>query len=276
MNEKPSKKVTIDLFEPIHSESIPETVAKQIEDLILNGILREGARLPAERELANKLEISRQKVREALDILRSRELISSERTETAVIARLTKDAMSPALIDLFLRRPEAIYDHLEFRRVQECFAARLAALRATDEDKQALKDIIAEMIKAHEDQDDDLEAELDTQFHAAVVDASHNRHLIHTMTSLYEMNQKGLKLNRKNVSNLRETASKFLQQHRAICEAICADQPEEAAAAAELHIDYVRWSITDAEANRERRLNAQKRILARQVFVPSSTMKKDS
>ncbi|HBR98702.1 MAG TPA: GntR family transcriptional regulator [Gammaproteobacteria bacterium] len=273
MRGESSQKLPVTLFESIENQSVPDAIVWQVEDLILNGILKEGGRLPPERDMADRLRVSRPKLREALDTLRSRELLSAGPGECTVVSRLTKHAMSPALIDLYLRHPKALDDHLEFRRVQESFAARLAAVRATETDRQALTDIVAEMVKAHDHQDDDLETELDLHFHAAVVDASHNRHLIHTMASLYELNRKGLTLNRQNLINRREVAKKLLQQHEAICAAICAGQADEAAAAAEDHIDFVRWSIREAEENRERRINANKRSLARQVFVPASSKK---
>ncbi|WP_428623303.1 FadR/GntR family transcriptional regulator [Sedimenticola sp.] len=268
MVKKIQKKTPIALFESIHNESIPEAIVWQFEELILNGILKEGARLPSERHLAEQLQVSRPKLREALTVLKERGLICSGPSESAEIARLTKNALSPALIDLYLRHPKAIDDHLEYRRVQESFAARLAALRATDEDRQALTSIIDEMVKANENNDSDIETELDICFHLAVVDASHNRHLIHTMASLYELNRKGLALNRKYLSNVHEVAKKLLQQHQAICTEICAGRPEEASAAAETHIDFVRWSMKEAQDNLERSHNAKKRSMARQSFSP--------
>ncbi|MAC47613.1 MAG: GntR family transcriptional regulator [Oceanospirillum sp.] len=269
MNTKAPGKMPIALFEPIHNESIPDSIVWQFEELILNGILKEGVRLPSERVLAEQLQVSRPKLREALTELKERGLICAGPAESAEIARLTKNAMSPALIDLYLRHPKAIDDHLEFRRVQESLAARLAATRATDEDRQALTNIVEEMEKANDNKDSDLETELDICFHLAVVDASHNRHLIHTMSSLYELNRKGLALNRQHLSNVQEVSKKLLQQHQQICTEICAGRADEAAAAAEAHIDFVRWSMKEAQDNQERRANAKKRSLARQVFIPS-------
>ncbi len=64
-------------FEPVHSEKLALAVVRQIELLILRGILRPGERLPSERELSDRLEVSRPSLREALAELQARGLVVS-------------------------------------------------------------------------------------------------------------------------------------------------------------------------------------------------------
>ncbi len=54
------------VFEPVDHTSVAESIVVQIETLILNGILRDGGRLPSERDLADQMGVSRPKLREAL------------------------------------------------------------------------------------------------------------------------------------------------------------------------------------------------------------------
>ena len=56
-------------FEPVGHESVADAATAQIEDLIASGVLRQGAKLPAERELADMLGISRPKLRYAWQTL---------------------------------------------------------------------------------------------------------------------------------------------------------------------------------------------------------------
>ncbi len=233
----------------------------QIEQLILNGVLREGAKLPGERELAEQFAISRPKVREALQKLEERDLVHISHGDGAYIAQLGAAAMSPALIDLYSRHPSAIYDQLEYRREQECFAARLAATRSTRTDRAAIQDILSAMEKAHEDGDHKRGAQLDADFHNTVVNASHNRILIHMMSSLYELNRSGVFFNRSEILNISEVSGFLLTQHRAIGEAICNGQPDKAVQAAAAHIAYVKRSTQEALAEREREIIAEKRKL---------------
>jgi len=58
-------------FEKVQSEKLASAVVRQIELLILRGILRPGERLPAERELAERMGVSRPSLREALGTLRT-------------------------------------------------------------------------------------------------------------------------------------------------------------------------------------------------------------
>jgi len=254
-------KVPSKYFEPVANESVSDSAVMQIESLILNGVLREGAKLPSERELAEQFGISRPKVREALQKLEERGLLAITHGDGAYIARLGAAAMSPALVELYKRHPSAIYDHLEYRREQESFAARLAATRSTKVDREAITDILNAMTRAHDAGDHKLGAELDSNFHAAVVNASHNRILIHMMSSLYELNRSGVFFSRREILNIEEVSKFLLAQHRAIGEAICSGQADKAAQAAGAHIDYVKLSTREALAERERELVSEKRRL---------------
>ncbi len=252
-------KVSSDLFDPIQHESVSNSVVAQIESLVLSGVLKEATKLPGERELAEKFAVSRPKVRQALQILEERNLISIVAGDGAYISRLGAAAMSPALIDLYRRHPSAIFDQLEYRREQECFAARLAATRGTETDRKTIGAIMEEMTVAHEQADHERGAELDAALHSAIVDASHNRTLIHMMASLYELNRSAVFFNRRELMNIDEVSELLLKQHRDLGEAVCSGNAEDAVAAAAAHIDYVRVSTREALAERERELMAGKR-----------------
>ena len=245
----------------IQHDTVSNSVVMQIEDFILNGVLKENAKLPSERELAEQFVVSRPKVREALQLLESRELVKIVAGDGAYIARLGDAAMSPALVDLYRRHPSAVYDHLEYRSEQECFAARLAATRGTSTDRRRITELIEKMAVAHDDENHDLGAALDSAFHNAIVNASHNRILIHMMSSLYELNRSGVFFNRREILNISEVSGMLLDQHHAIGEAVCSGNAGEAVKAAAAHIDFVRRSTDEALAERERELIASKRAI---------------
>ncbi|MEP3232922.1 MAG: FadR/GntR family transcriptional regulator [Hyphomicrobiales bacterium] len=254
-------KVPADLFNPVEHKSISSSVVQQIETYILNGILKEGSKLPGEREMAEQFAVSRPKVREALQVLEERELIKIAVGDGAYIAQLGAAVMSPALIDLYRRHPSAIYDQLEYRREQEGFAARLAATRGTAADRNLITNIMEEMEIAHNEANHQRGAELDANFHNAIVNASHNRILIHMMDSLYELNRSGVFFNRHEILNISEVSDILLRQHKAIGEAVCSGNAEEAVKASGTHIDYVLISTREALDFREREKIAEKRKL---------------
>ncbi len=67
------------MFQPVDHQKTANAVVEQIEDLILKGVLQSGDRLPAERDLADQMNVSRPVLRDALKTLEDRELISSRR-----------------------------------------------------------------------------------------------------------------------------------------------------------------------------------------------------
>ena len=64
-------------FEKITAGKLSQAVTHQIEELILRGILRPGERLPSERELAERMGVSRPSLREAIADLQEKGLLSS-------------------------------------------------------------------------------------------------------------------------------------------------------------------------------------------------------
>lgn len=61
-------------FQPVTPEKLSTSVTRQVEKLILQGILRPGERLPSERELAERLNVSRPSLRESIADLSERGL----------------------------------------------------------------------------------------------------------------------------------------------------------------------------------------------------------
>jgi len=247
------------LFDQISHDSIADAVAAQIEGFIVAGVLKSGQKLPSERELAQQTGVSRPKIRAAIQTLENRGLLVVKHGEGTFVASLTGTALSPAMIDLFARRPEAFTDYLEFRREVEGFAAFTAAQRATPEDMAIIGKILDEMADVSVADDAARDLKLDVQFHGAIVDATHNAMLVHTMASIYELLARGVFLGR-NIEYL-DTARRgvLLDQHRAIGAAILRRDAQGAAMAAEDHINFVERSYREAN-NLERRTNmARKR-----------------
>ncbi|MEM7463505.1 MAG: FadR/GntR family transcriptional regulator [Pseudomonadota bacterium] len=252
------------LFEPIGHESVADSVVAQIEDMISAGILKEGRRLPSERELAEVLNVSRPKLREALQKLEENGLVVTRHGEGTFIAPLTGKAMLPALLSLYGRHEPAFFDYLEYRREQEKFAARLAATRATKADKKRLQTILDEMQHAWENDDTDASRDADFRLHSAIVDASQNATLIHMMTSIYDLTQQSVFYNRDYLKTIDGTGEKLLQQHLELGQAILDGDADRAEKAAQDHMDFVEQSFrTGIEQKRRETLAEKRSILAK-------------
>ncbi len=247
------------IFEPVAHDSVADAVIHQIETMIVNGILKEGTRLPSEREMSDLLEVSRPKLREALKHLEECGLLQVRHGEGSFVAKLTGTAMTPAFLDLYARHPVAFYDYLEYRREQEGFAARLAAGRATETDKDIIRQILDQMDKAHEAGDVEGEKQADIRFHTAIVDASNNSTLIHMMASIYDLTRRGVFYNRSYLRSIDKAGDRLLEQHHEIANAIFDGDPEAAESAARRHIDFVEMSFRASEQRELRERAAKKR-----------------
>ncbi|MDJ0859550.1 MAG: FadR/GntR family transcriptional regulator [Dinoroseobacter sp.] len=247
------------VFDPIDHDSVADAVVEKIEDLIVNRVLRQGAKLPAERDLAEMLSVSRPKLREALKRLEDEGLIEVVKGEGSFVAKLTNEAMSPALLDLFSRHGDAFFEYLEYRREQEAFAARLAADRHTEFDAEAIRAEVKVMEEAQATNDLKAGMQADIRFHSAIVDAAHNTMLNHMMTSIYDLTRKGVFYNREYLRAIDGTGEALLSQHKEIARAILGRDPDEAEKAARDHIDFVEASFRKGMDQARRETLSRKR-----------------
>jgi GntR family transcriptional regulator, transcriptional repressor for pyruvate dehydrogenase complex len=232
-------------FSKVQAEKLSQTVVRQIEALILQGILRPGERLPAERELSDRLGVSRPSLRDAVADLQTRGLLTSRPNAGIFVADVLGSAFSPALVQLFATHDDAVFDYLDFRRDMEGLAAERAARLASDTDLKVVNTIFQKMEAAHQKRDPSDEAALDAQFHMAIIEASHNIVMLHMMRSMFDLLREGVFYNRQVMFKQRTTREALLDQHRAINTALQARDPQAARAAVQAHLDYVEVALTD-------------------------------
>lgn len=232
-------------FQKVQPEKLSQGIIRQIELLILRGILRPGERLPSERELSERMDVSRPSLREALADLQDRGLLTTRPNAGVYVADVMGSAFAPALVDLFSRHDEAVFDYIAFRRDLEALAAERAARLASDTDLQVIATIFTRMEAAHQKRDPSDEAALDAQFHMAIIEASHNTVMLHMMRSMFDLLRQGVFYNRQMMFKVRTTREALLDQHRAINAAIQARDPAAARAAVEAHLGFVETALIE-------------------------------
>ena len=246
-------------FKKVSAEKLSQAVTHQIEELILRGILRPGERLPAERELSERLGVSRPSLREAIAELQDKGLLTSKAGAGIYVADVLGNAFSPALVRLFSSHDEAVFDYVSFRRDMEGLAAERAAKFGSDTDLKVIQTIFDKMEIAHNRRDPSDEARLDADFHLSIIEASHNVIMLHMMRSMYELLREGVFYNRQMMFKQRATRDGLLDQHRAINTAIQARDPAAARAAVEYHLTYVEQTLGDLQiAERNERIAQQR------------------
>src|SRR5471032_3635105 len=124
-------------FKPVHSYTrtrIADVVSDQIRAIFTSGALLPGQRLPAERDLAEQLNVSRPSLREALIRLESDGFIQAAARSGFVVSDVTAPLVSAPLAALLSQHPTASADVLELRHGLESLATGYAAERATPGD----------------------------------------------------------------------------------------------------------------------------------------------
>ncbi len=250
------------VFRPVAQNRTADAVIAQVEALILDGVLRPGDRLPAERELSRLVDVSRPILREALDDLSARGLVESRHGGGTFVADVIGEVFRQPVVDLVRAHPKAQADYLEYRRELDGYAAELAAQRATADDRATLSVVVEALDEAHGAADWRREAELDVEFHMAVSDCAHNVVLTHTLRACYRLLQDGVFYNRGILYGRDDCRDRLIAQHRAIADAIRDGDAGLARSAAQAHIDYITAEVTAQQKAEARALVAAQRRVA--------------
>ncbi len=137
------------LFRAARQNRIFQDVVEQIQEAIIDGHLKVGDRLPAERELKEMLQTSRSTLREALRVLEQKGLIEIKLGTGggAMVKAVSSDLVSESL-DLLIRSHQVSLRHIaEFRERVEADVVALATSRIKESDKRILKALLNEARK---------------------------------------------------------------------------------------------------------------------------------
>lgn len=247
------------------TERLSDRIAQKLEQSIVDGALQPGERLPAERQLAERLGVSRPSLREAIQKLASKGLLHSRQGGGTYVSQVLKSGMNDPLIAMLRQHPEALYDVLEVRHALEGQAAYYAALRATDDDRKRIHDKFDHMIRLHMDGDDPMaEARADADFHLSVAEASHNIVLLHLMRSLFSVLQNSIKHNLDKLYTIPKVFDALSSQHEQLMRAVTEGTPDVARQAAQTHLVFVEESLQgiDEEQARHERFLRQASLLS--------------
>src|SRR5215467_1313620 len=125
---------TVPVWRPVRGGNAFEITVARLAQAIKLGLVAEGERLPAERELAERLQVSRVTLREAIRALREAGYLESGRGRSRpLVAQRTGTVTAVPRADaaeLARSMGDALHDALDFRRVLEPGAAALAAQRS--------------------------------------------------------------------------------------------------------------------------------------------------
>jgi DNA-binding FadR family transcriptional regulator len=204
-----------------------EQVIEQLRSQITAGNWPVGARIPTESELAQLTATSRNTVREAVQSLVHAGLLERRQGSGTYVLAVNELAGAVSRRVATARH----VDVLEVRRTLEVGAARLAAIRRTDDDIAVLRDLLALRVHARAGGDVDATVTTDVQLHRAIARASHNPVLVDLYENLLGALQENV---RRNVEGLARHED---EDHAGLVEAIIAGNSEGAAEDAARFLD---------------------------------------
>ncbi len=231
-------------IEKIKIETLSEKIANQIERNILNGDLQTGDKLPSERVLAEQLEVSRPSIREAINKLQAKGIIFKIPGGGSYICETLGSSFADPLLTLFAEKQDTLYDMLEMRYAIEGLSAYLAALRSTAKDKSDIQKKYEKLLKAHNQNDEALEAKCDVDFHLSIAIATHNPVLLLIMQNLFKVLQQSVATNLKGLFVEPSQRASIIEQHNDVLDAILASRPNQAMKVMQKHLSWVEIYIT--------------------------------
>jgi len=217
-------------LQPVSRPRLYEQLVERLLDYIHSERLKVGDRLPAERDLATQLGVSRASVSQALVALEVQGVIDVRHGDGAVI--LDVPAERQILAALRARR-NRLREVIEAREALEVKLAALAAQRRTPEDLAAIDGALGRM--AGEVAQGDRGATGDEQFHAAVTAAAHSGLLAGLMAEIADL------IRESRIESLAQPGrpEQSLRAHHKVADAIRGGDAAGAAAAMAAHIAAV-------------------------------------
>ncbi|MDR1605102.1 MAG: FadR family transcriptional regulator [Gracilibacteraceae bacterium] len=227
---------------PVKTKRIYQEVVEQIKGLIAEGQIKAGDRLPSERDLAERLQVSRASVREALSALEVMGLLEVRSGEGAYVKEANVDAVVSSLAWMLYLEKDLVLELLEVRKILETQAAALAARRRDEDDLQRMREILA-MMRVGLTKEELGDAQ-DYQFHYALARAAKNKILLRLMNAIADTMQQTLTASRIKLFEEKGVPQRLYEEHAEIYRLIEAGADREASARMLSHLEAVEERYT--------------------------------
>ena len=193
----------------------------ELKELIVTVQLAPDA-LISEREMMARLGVGRTPLREALQRLTSDHLVRSVPRRGYFVAGVTY---------------RGAWHSYELRRYVEGLGARLAAERATEEQRQRLRDLLFEAEEGMETQTGRWHLAMDARLHDLVAEASGNPYIQQVLSELYDVSVRDMYVSKRPVTRVVDEIEKY----RSLVDAICDGDADAAEQAMREHLTWDVW-----------------------------------
>lgn len=221
------------MFEPLPRTTLSQAILDNMIQAIKDRLWQPGSRIPTEQELAAAFSVSRNSIREAVKTLNKLGVLESRPGQGTF---LSTDAISRILYAEFIERgyeDATLLDITEIRVLLESQSAYWAAMRASDEELEELRDILRQ---SNECMENNLEChdQVHFAFHEALVRLSKNSFVIRLLSSIHaEIEAQRAKYEEVSAYDQMD----LIRDQEEIIEAILKREPEKARKAMEKHLN---------------------------------------
>lgn len=220
--------------------SVVQQVQNRMLRLIEDGTYKPGEKLPVERDLCQQMSVGRGTVREAFRLLQARGYVEIKPGRGAFVAEHIPDGNGGA-VEWLIQNEGTLRDAIEVRHYLEPLAARRMAEKGSDEAIQRLEALHEQLLEAVQRQDTARIAQLDEDFHSAILEGTGNQLLI-------AINQQiilGMKVFRYKTFQVPQNILNVVQPHTQIMRTIQNRDGEEAEAAMRSHLNKVQEDLRE-------------------------------
>lgn len=223
------------MFSPIKNTKVYEQVIDQIKDMIVEGALKKGDKLPSERELVEHLQVSRTSIREALRALQIIGLIECKQGEGNYIRENFENSLFEPLSIMFMLQESSPEEIIEVRKIIEVETAAIAAQKITNEQLDNL-DILITALKSCNNENDNVK--IDKKFHYEIAQASRNFLIVNILNTISSLIDSFIEGARKKILINEQNKEVLAKQHEDIYEALKSRNSKKAAEAMRKHLDF--------------------------------------
>lgn len=242
---------------------LSDVILTQLENMIIEGSLSAGEKLPPERELAAKFEVSRPSLREAIQKLEAKGLVIRKQGGGTFVSDNLLSGLSDPLFDLMSKSHESQFDLLEFRYGIEGMSAYYAAMRGTSEDFKQIEDKHEAIGHAQIENNYREEAAAVFDFYLAICGASHNAVMLHLARSMSTLMIDSIEQNLTILAQRPDVFAKISDYRKHLLEAIVSGQPQKAWGASHRHLAFIEevlLNLTEEQSRMERSMRRMQRI----------------
>ena len=239
------------MFRKIEKENPLEEILDKIIDNIKEGTLKKGDALPAERNMAEALGVSRPVVREVLRTLAVLGIIKSVHGGANYVSEKLENSLIEPLSILLRLNNSSVYHNQQLRSALEIEASRLAARNCTPVDAAELQLLLARLDAAEEES---VRGDLDRDLHIKIGKMAQNPMLFSVMSASAQLTENIITGIRSYMMQKQKSVSQMDEQHRKLVNAIVEHREEDAEICMKEHMRTIENYILEIDRKKDKQV----------------------